>query len=374
MVQDEPLFSAEELKANADRKRKLIELIKSEDAILMAGAGCSASLYPSWSNFVSHLDSAAKEINPDFNADKEDFLPFADAVKECLGEDRYYTLIYHTFQPDNEGATHESFHETLCRLPFKAITTTNYDIVLESALNSIKRTSDNSLQFESSMKIRLYEFLQSLNLNSRIPKRVLHIHGKFDIKESIILGGKEYESKYGFALAKNEVDLFDQLQGGELTREEFQQLLLQYGYEWPIKRKILWSILATRRVVFMGFSMDDPYFRRMLDHVKEDLNTYGAENHFLVLRITKSSKDNLIDFAELMKREYGIVTVFYEDEEKSYKGFENFIYELGAAILPQNTVKIAYAEEATAANDEVHGDDHLTEQLFKISGDQDNEN
>jgi len=373
MVQNEPIFSKEELAANELRKGQLIALIKSGDAILMAGAGCSASLYPSWRDFVDKLDAAAKEINPDFNSDKDEFLPFADAVKECLGEDRYYTLIYQTFQPDNEGATHEAFHETLCSLPFKAITTTNYDIVLESALNSIKPGLDVSLQFESSMKIRLYEFLQSLNLNSKIPKRVLHIHGKFDIKESIILSGKEYESKYGFALAKNEIDLFDQLQNGDVTREQFQQLLYQYGYEWPIKRKILWSILATRRVVFMGFGLDDPYFRRMLDHVKEDLNTYGAANHFVILRITKSSKEKVISFAELLKREYGIVTVFYEDEEKSYKGFGNFIYDLGAAILPQKSAKVAYAEAAVAA-EEVHGDDNLTEQLFKISGEQDNEN
>lgn len=373
MVQDEPIFSADELKANDDRKRKLIDLIHSSDAILMAGAGCSASLYPSWRAFVDHLDNAAKAINPQFEADTNDFLTFADAVKECLGEDRYYTLIYQTFQPNNEGATHEAFHETLCRLPFKAVTTTNYDIVLESALNSIKPGVDISLQFESSMKIRLYEFLQSLNLNAKITKRVLHIHGKFDVKESIILSGKEYEAKYGFALAKKEAELFDELQGGNITREQFQQLLLEYGYEWPIKRKILWSILATRRVVFMGFSLDDPYFRRMLDHVKEDLNTYGAENHFLVLRITKSSKQRIIEFAELMKQEYGIVTVFYEDEEKSYKGFENFIYELGDAILPKKAAKVAYAEAAAVVEEE-QGDDQLTEELFKISGEQDNEN
>src|ERR1700749_3204694 len=114
MVQDEPIFSADELQANAARKGKLIDLIRSGDAILLAGAGCSASLYPSWPAFVDLLDNEAKAINHEFNADKEDFLLFADAVKECLGEDRYYTLIYQTFQPNNQGTTHEAFHQTLC--------------------------------------------------------------------------------------------------------------------------------------------------------------------------------------------------------------------------------------------------------------------
>jgi hypothetical protein len=172
MVQAEPIFSAEELKANAERKRKLIELIKSGDAILMAGAGCSATLYPDWSGFVNKLDNAAKAQDQNFNVDKNDFLPFADAVKHCLGNDRYYTEIHQTFKPDYNGRTHERYHETLCKLPFKAFTTTNYDVVLESALNIIKPGVDYSLHFESSMKIRLYEFLQSLNLNSQTPKRV----------------------------------------------------------------------------------------------------------------------------------------------------------------------------------------------------------
>lgn len=371
-MQNEPIFSVEELAVNDERKGKLITLISSGDAILMAGAGCSASLYPSWGAFVDSLDVAAKVQNPNFNSDKNEFLPFADAVKECLGDERYYTFIYNTFKPDNDSATHEKYHETLCRLPFKAITTTNYDTVLENALNNIKRNVDYSLQFEGSVKVKLYEFLQSLNLNSKLTKRVLHLHGKYDVRESIVLGGKEYESKYGFALASNEDEIFDQLQGGDISKEQFQQLLLQYGYEWPIKRKILWSILATRRVVFIGFSLDDPYFRRMLDHVKEDLSTYWAETHFLVLRVTKTSKDRSLAFAELIKNEYGIVTVFYEDEEKSYKGFENFIYELGAEILPQETAKAMVAPEAVPVNND--GDDQLTEHLFNLSGTQDDEN
>jgi hypothetical protein len=184
----------------------------------------------------------------------------------------------------------------------------------------------------------------------------------------------EYASKYGFALAVNEVELFDELQGGNITREQFQLLLLQYGYEWPIKRKILWSILASRRVVFMGFSLNDPYFRKMLDHVKDDLNIYGAETHYIVLRITKSSKDETIAFAELLKREYGIISVFHEDDENSYKGFENFIYDLGAEILSQGTQRLGYAEEVISHADSNPGDDQLTDRLFKLSGEQNNEN
>ena len=36
---------------------------------------------------------------------------------------------------------------------------------------------------------------------------------------------------------------------------------------WTLHRKLLWAVLATRRVVFIGFSMEDPYFDNMLETV-----------------------------------------------------------------------------------------------------------
>lgn len=116
-------FTNDELEANNLAFNDLVELIRSGDAILMAGAGSSGALFPAWTAFMSQLQSLAIEIDPDFAADKNSPLEFADAVKVCLGDDRYYSIIYDTFKPGDP--THLPFHENLCRLPFKAITTTN---------------------------------------------------------------------------------------------------------------------------------------------------------------------------------------------------------------------------------------------------------
>lgn len=315
----------EELAANIRRKESLIDFISSGDAILMAGAGCSGSLYPAWPDFVASLEKAAKSHDPAFSSDPTNFLEFADKVKECLGDDKYYAFIYKTFKPG--ATTHEHFHETLCHLPFKGITTTNYDTILESALNVIAPSANHSLHFEGTTKAKIHEFLMSLNHNKNLPKRIAHLHGICGEDASIVLGGKEYMSKYGFDIIPHNDTLYDKVKDGML-KKEFQDALISYGYEWPLRRKLLWSLLATRRIVFMGFSMTDPYFKKMLEFVKEDLGTYYSESHFLVLRVTKSSYKRSIDYSRRLKDDYGIETVFYFDGEDDYSGLSKFIAEL----------------------------------------------
>lgn len=63
----EEIFTEEQLEENTKRIKKLYELISSGDAILMVGAGCSASIYPDWDAFVEKLDHAAKARDNSFN-------------------------------------------------------------------------------------------------------------------------------------------------------------------------------------------------------------------------------------------------------------------------------------------------------------------
>lgn len=364
MFDGEPILSPGELNDNQKRKSKLISLINSKDSILMAGAGCSGAIYPPWGEFVRLLDGYVKRHDPEFSEDSRNFLNFADKAKESLGDGRYYSFIYQQFKP-KKGQLYNDIHSILCRLPFKAITTTNYDVLLESALIAITKNPDSSLCFEGENKVKIYEFLASLNPNSAITRRVIHLHGKFDINNSIILGGKEYALKYGFTITTPTESLFEQIQQGNIDKEKFQDLLLSYGYEWPIRRKLLWTLLATRRIVFFGFSMSDPYFIKMLEFVKEYLSTYEADTHYVVLRITQESKKRSFDFAQRLKNNYGIETVFFEDNNK-FEGLEKFVQELGNEILgsgskmiPENVV-----EDTKISSD---GNQDLTNELFELT-------
>lgn len=364
-MEREAKFTGDQLRANDSAVEDLIELIKSGDAILMAGAGCSGHLYPAWGAFIEMLEQSALEIDPGFVAEKDNFLIFADRIKECLQDERYYTLIYNTFKPSEP--THLSFHEALCRLPFKAITTTNYDRVLENALTVVTRKMTNSLHFEGTTKSKIHEFLRSLNFNRSLEKMVVHLHGVCDNPDSIVLGGKEYSSKYGFEITANEGTLLEQLQAGELTPEKLKDLLTKYGYEWPLRRKLLWSLLATRRIVFVGFSMSDPYFLKMLEFVKADLSTYNSDSHFLILRVTPSSIERSIEHSRRLKREYGITTVFFQDDDGKYSGIEQFIAELENRVNRGEVAAIGIRKPEDTVEVEPAGDKSLTDKLFAIS-------
>ncbi len=364
---NEPVLSPEENAENNKRRAKLLALISSGEAILMAGAGSSGDVYPPWPQFVALLNDQVKKFNPDFNEDPSDFLSFADKAKAAMGDDPYYAFMFQQFSPV-EGKLYTELHSTLCNMPFKAYTTTNYDIMLDTALRDFTQYPDPSVCFDGENKVKIYQFLSSINPNSRAPKRVIHLHGIYSINESIILGGKEYASKYGFRLNEPSTSLYDEIQTGNIDRERFNELLVSHGYEWPIRRKILWTLLAARRIVFMGFSLNDPYFNKMLEFVKEDLSTYEADTHFLIVRITPENKARSLENAARLKREYGIECIFFPDDE-TFGGLTKFAQDLENELPKlKKTVQSRVAEVSPVQKVvDVDGDEQLTEQLFAIT-------
>jgi hypothetical protein len=366
----EPIFSPEEIKVNELKKRKLLDLLASGDGILMAGAGCTATIYPDWLGFVELLNNEAVGRNEDFIAfdpGKEDFLTFADRVKDCIGPDLYYNLIYRSFRQKEK--THEKFHESLCRLlcekKLKGITTTNYDPVFENALVAVTGKAAEPIWIDSNIEqARIFEFLVSLN-GGPVPKRIFHIHGVCHQKDSIVLSESEYRSKYGFKLRQPPATIFEAIQLNGMTQQQFLDALNDYGLVWTIHRKILWSLFATRRLIFIGFSLNDPYFNKMLEFVSKDLHTYDYEMHFLVLRVSSyQEKDRAYAKAKQLKQQFGIETILFEENE-SNTGLENFVFELEGAVIgetvPEET-KVAHSDGQPTEDSE-----ELTKQLIEIS-------
>jgi SIR2-like domain len=77
-------------------------------------------------------------------------------------------------------------------------------------------------------------------------------------------------------------------------------------------RKVLWSLLTMRPVIFVGFSVDDPAFRLMLDFVREDFDLApGAPAHIAVLPSDPGDKDHQQSDADQL-RPFGILPVFYD--------------------------------------------------------------
>ena len=349
-MNEQKIFTLKEKKENEERKQKLIELIASEEAILFVGAGSSVRVgYPDWFSLLQKLEDLASKCGDDFKADKEnykngdslDYLTYAGKIKSHICKkngnlSKYHALLYEEFK--RKTLSVDDFHKRLVSLPFRGILTTNYDTVLEAALGAIEPSyaSDNSLIIDDQSAGRVHEFLMAMNNDKQFPKRIAHLHGKFDQASSIILDDKDYRQAYGIEVLKETSELKDNQKVSKLEPPDKNQA--QKNYRWTFPRQLLWAVLATRRVVFIGFSMEDPYLNEMLQTVSKDLWRWDKSIHFAIMSISPDSVQDSKDKAERLKREYGIGTVFYENLDGAHLSLNHIIadivQECNAQILP----------------------------------------
>ena len=210
----------------------------------------------------------------------------------------------------------------LASLPFRGILTTNYDTVLEAALGTVdpESASDNSLVIDEGSGARIHEFLMAMNNDKRMIRRIAHLHGTFNPADSIILSIEDYKDAYGL----NPTDKEDQEKN-----------------ESKLRFRLLWAVLATRRVVFIGFSMDDPYLNKILETVGEDLWTWNKSTHFAIMSISSKDAEISKDKSETLNSEYGVSTVFYENPDGSHRELDHIITEITeecAARIPSTIV------------------------------------
>ena len=313
------IFTSEEWDENEDRKRELIELVASGEAVLMVGAGSSARVgYVTWDGLLEKLENLANRCDKGLDQSRKgDPLAYAEDIKShiCnkMGDlDKYHALLQKLFSPRDPPFT--DFHTKLVVLPFRGILTTNYDTVLEAALGNLEQRTayDNSLVIDENSAGRVREFLTAMNNGKRITRRIAHLHGKFDMPRTIILSIKDYEDAYGL----------------DPINEEDQK-----KNEWKLRSRLLWAVLATRRVVFVGFSMDDPYLKKILKTVNDDLWGGDESIHFVIRGISDKNIKDAEDNADEFKSKYGVDTVFYqvlEDEvpEKKHELLESFFADI----------------------------------------------
>lgn len=311
-MNNQEIFTPEERDKNEERKRELIELVASGEAILIVGAGSSARVgYVTWDGLLEKLEDLASQCDDDFEKDEEkrvsEQLEYAEDIKSHIRDKtgdigRYYALLDQLFKP--KSPAYDEFHRLLIDLPFRGIITTNYDIVLEAALLGKKDEAEREgrqirpidgvpLVIGPDAPRLIHEFLLARNNDPHIPQRIAHLHGLYRYRESIILSSEDYVKNYGLRVKKNGKD-----QGNE--------------DRWTFHRKLLWAVLATRRVVFVGFSMTDLYFEKMLEIVSADLWGWNKSIHFAIMGISSGNAENSKTSADGLRREYGIDTVFYE--------------------------------------------------------------
>ena len=259
--------------------------------------------------FVRFLNRS-ESFTPDCEKREKDPLAYAEDIKSYIrkrkeGLEKYYALLEQLFDPKDPPCA--DFHRKLVSLPFSGILTTNYDRVLEAALREPDRPSadDNSLVINEDSAGQVDKFLRGLS-DGNMQRRIAHLHGRYDNPKSIILSDDDYQRAYDLNLPS--------------------ATQAQSGPEQTLHQKLLWALLATRSFVFVGFSMNDPYFKRILETVSRDLRRWNRSTHYVVMGISPEGDE--YSKAKKLKSDYGISTVFYKVSNGSHQGLDDIVDEI----------------------------------------------
>ena len=321
---------------NDEARRQLTEVLRHpRQALLLVGSGSSQFVgYPSW---PALLDQLRKELIPEepFTSgldllEKANFIQTRlRAYADSEGRQRQYRqYLEATFRPRTQR-NYEDFHRTLVQMPFCGVATTNYDSVLESAIGSVRAENDLDVQCHSidlciNRPHRVFEFLRGLSTSDPIPS-VLHIHGYWQNPEHIVLTREDYTRRYGLRDAQTTPD-------AGVAAEPTSDLD-------TLHRKVVWSLLTMRPVVFVGFSLDDPAFTLMLGFVKKDFDLPPRPPcHFALLPSREGIRQNQQqrDNAAFLSR-VGVLPVFYQvtiegNGHENHDALPALIEELGAEL------------------------------------------
>lgn len=301
-------------------KQSLVQLLRSKKAILFAGAGCSRfANYPDWDELVNKLQ---KELTPHLTPPQEtNRLQLVDVVKQQLisegqtREDAYYNFLFNEFSPKTVKFD-SVFHVPLVQLGFCGIITTNYDRVLEDAVNQAYTVDGNlvncqDLSLRDDIEIRIFKFMREL-ANAKHPTSILHLHGYYTKPHNIILSEADYHGFY------KEFEIFDS-SGNPI-----------HGAMDTLPRRILWSLFVMHSLVFVGFGMQDEAMMQVLRHIQSELKLGEDHAHFALIGYkTDGEREQTIE--RLTQK--NITPIFYQIVNSSGTGVSQDHSNLRTLVL-----------------------------------------
>jgi hypothetical protein len=319
-AEDDKAIAASILEKNKTHRDDMLRLVESREAIAFVGAGVSNPAYPTWLPLLRKLAEKAESVTgTPFQApagiSETDALDYADAIqghfrKHDPSLSQYYSIIGREFSGIAGRCTDQQ--RSLVQLPFKGFVTTNYDESLEDAIGAncgivIKRDEDHHT---------VSEFLLSLDDRRQI-KRVAHLHGSWKETRHVILSRSDYERAYGGARNPAET--------GSGARPD----------QWPLHRRLVWALLATRRMVFFGTSLNDPYLKALLRAVTDDLWNWDQSIHYAILPLDSDSvRRQQNDEAEFLR--HCVRIVYFDNLDGTYRFLDQLINEALARCGKQN--------------------------------------
>jgi hypothetical protein len=227
--------------------QSLVQHLRESRCVLFAGSGLSAwAGLPTWERLLSALveEMRAEQISVE-DVDEMDrliaagkLLEVAEHCKAQLGN-RYVNVLSARLGAD-DGDLPEP-HQIIVRLPFSGVVTTNYDNLIETAYQKLTNVSLKAPTHEDT------DVLGTLLFDGNF--FVLKAHGNLDRPSTLVLTSSDYR---------------DILHSNAAFSAFFS------------------SILMSKAVLFIGYSLNDPDFRLLLDRHLSTFQRWVPERYALM--------------------------------------------------------------------------------------------
>lgn len=310
---------------NLEAYWRMIEAIRSEESFGFAGAGVSRPLgYPTWSQLLDQLAQETRTTCGEAIVDNQDkpitvkevegvanLLVRAEIFKWNL-KDRYASLLAAAFAP-KKAVTADI--KQVARLPFQHLLTCNYDTALETAHQDLQLEAESICLCDGTAR----EFVNKL-FRPEYKKRIVHVHGRFDKPESIVLTESEYAALYGDS-----------------------RVVKFWG-----------TVPMYKSCIFFGFSFTDEDITE-----KFNLGNFnraqrdGSETpHFALLALADKDRDKERVLRTTYKIQYGIDPVFFDSVDLTFSGYSELIERISRDVPPRTRqASVRQPDLPTLAND-----------------------
>jgi hypothetical protein len=227
---------------------KYTKAIKNNNAAIFAGAGLSISAgFVNWKNLLRDI---AAELNLDIDKE-DDLIAIAQYHYNEKGNNRHRLnqLLIDEFTAGTSVTTN---HKILAALPIQTYWTTNYDKLIEKAIEEEGKTPDIKITQE--------------NLSTNISKRdavVYKMHGDVSLPDQAILTKDDYEG---------------------------------YNEKRPLYTTTLQGDLISKTFLFVGFSFDDPNLEYILSRIRILLGQNQRDHYCFFKKINRKDFPTVADF------------------------------------------------------------------------------
>ena len=235
---------------------ELLSEMARENCVAFVGSGPSiAAGFPSWPKLLNLManwcvsNGIALPNQSDIQQliDTGRFLIAAQALRANMGDGEYFRFLREIF--DKPTAPLTDFHRLLSQIPFGGAATSNYETLVERGFKDA-RPSESIPVFAETDYAQL-----GLALNSK-EFFVLKAHGTIERPETIVLTEKDYAT-----LIHNS----------------------------PGYRTFLKALFLDRTVLFLGFGLNDPELRLLLEELREIFDGH-TPLHYALLDVSGTTE------------------------------------------------------------------------------------